>query len=308
MSQKELDTNVILSTYSLGKKKLFYPILTENTFDDSVPFNPDLGSGSMNTHRVSENISLLYINLKPEHDLLFEVVNQGGKLNFSFVLESADLPLFIDNINNLTIRGGENWLSGPTNYSAARLYGENPVTTFTVWVDPAMILDSLKNDNPDNIRLFEKIQDGDKGDSFVHTDLVDPEMRTIIIQILNCPYNHRLKNMFLEGKALELIALRLDQLFRNERARLSNKDLNPKDIDKMFYVRELLLKNISDPLSLSELAIKATTNTNKLKTMFKKVFGQSVFSFIREKRLEYARSLLLENDKNISEIAYVSGY
>ena len=49
-------------------------------------------------------------------------------------------------------------------------------------------------------------------------------------------------------------------------------------------------------------------NEFKLKAGFKQVFGISMFDYLIKKRMQEARSLLLETDKPIKEIASLTGY
>jgi AraC-like DNA-binding protein len=61
------------------------------------------------------------------------------------------------------------------------------------------------------------------------------------------------------------------------------------------------------PLSLPELAGYAGINETKLKRGFRKVYGTSVFGYLRNQRLDKARILLETGDMNVSEVAYSVG-
>jgi AraC family transcriptional activator of pyochelin receptor len=59
---------------------------------------------------------------------------------------------------------------------------------------------------------------------------------------------------------------------------------------------------------LSTLAKQFGTNTNKLMTLFKKVFGKSIFEFIGEQRMDHAMSLLRDGGYMVVEVARTIGY
>ena len=62
------------------------------------------------------------------------------------------------------------------------------------------------------------------------------------------------------------------------------------------------------PPGLTELARAAGINEYKLKKGFKETFGNTVFGYLAETRLELAKNDLLEEEKSISEIAFELGY
>lgn len=131
-------------------------------------------------------------------------------------------------------------------------------------------------------------------------------MRQIAHQIYNNSMQGALGNIFLEGKALELVSLRLHQLF--EVTEPTPPSLNSTDIERIYHARELLEKQMVAPPSLFRLAKKAGLNDTKLKRGFKQVFGTTVFDYLKNVRLESARQLLLAGEKNVSEVAAEVGY
>jgi|GEM_PF-1779280 len=79
-------------------------------------------------------------------------------------------------------------------------------------------------------------------------------------------------------------------------------------IEKLYSVQGLLLRNLNTPPTLDELARQIGINRNKLNEEFKILFGDSVFAWLREQRLQRARELL-ENDRlPIQKIAEQVGY
>ena len=88
----------------------------------------------------------------------------------------------------------------------------------------------------------------------------------------------------------------------------SNAHLNPNDIKRVRTIREILLNNLGNPPSLVELARQSGTNKNKLNTDFRRIFGASVFEFLRTSRLERAKALLESKKMNVTEAAFEVGY
>lgn len=126
-------------------------------------------------------------------------------------------------------------------------------------------------------------------------------------QMLACSMQGALRRMYLSGKALELAALAFNALqpVREGRAACG---LPRGDVERLHHARDLLLGDLQDPPSLPELARLAGINVNKLTTGFRKLFGQSVYAFVRERRMERAHAWLAAGALTVSEAAYACGY
>lgn len=84
--------------------------------------------------------------------------------------------------------------------------------------------------------------------------------------------------------------------------------LRRADIDLMEHAREILLSRLMSPPPLSVLAGELGINVSKVKTHFRIVFGESVFEFVRNRQMNFARQLLESGHSNVSQTAYMIGY
>ncbi len=81
-----------------------------------------------------------------------------------------------------------------------------------------------------------------------------------------------------------------------------------KNLALIEQIHSYILENISSPLSVDNICSKFFVNRQKLHTLFKKHFNDSVKHFILIKRLETAKDLLLNSDKSVEDIAYETGF
>jgi len=131
-------------------------------------------------------------------------------------------------------------------------------------------------------------------------------MQSAARQVFECPYEGVMKKLFLEGKALELISHLMEYHFGGKGKK---GDTIPAQDKKLIeYARDILVENMEEPLSLSELARNSGINETKLTRGFRKVYGTSVFGYLRDFRLEKARMLIETGDMNVTEVAYAVGY
>jgi len=144
--------------------------------------------------------------------------------------------------------------------------------------------------------------------TFWHAQLTTAAMQSAIHQILHCPYQGLTRWLYLESKAIELIALRLEQVSQHSPADLAAPGLHSKDIDRIHYASVILLQRLDNPPSLLELASLAGLNDYKLKKGFRQVFGTTVFGYLQTHRMERAKQLLAQPTFNIAGVAQAIGY
>ncbi len=134
-------------------------------------------------------------------------------------------------------------------------------------------------------------------------------MMQVIDEVKNCQFNGGIKRLFLQSKAIELLALQCEQIeLYDLNRRPARSVFNSTDEEKIRYARDLLLANAQEPLSLAELSRQAGLNEFKLKSGFRKVFNNSVFGYLSEHRLEEAQRMIRTGNRSFTEIADDLGY
>ena len=65
---------------------------------------------------------------------------------------------------------------------------------------------------------------------------------------------------------------------------------------------------MAEPPTLQELSDEVGLNLKKLKEGFKQIYGDSVFSFLFDYKMEVARKLLESGENNVNEVGLKVGY
>jgi len=133
-----------------------------------------------------------------------------------------------------------------------------------------------------------------------------PALHRLFDEVALCDARGSSRALHLEAKGLELLAALVDRIEESgcaQPARLSNLDR-----DQLERARQILLERMSDPPSVPELARAAGINAFKLKTGFRALFGCPVHTYLRERRMEEARRLLLQRRYTVTEVAARVGY
>jgi len=128
------------------------------------------------------------------------------------------------------------------------------------------------------------------------------------ILILNQFFDkHNSENdLYIKAKTYELLSL----YFRNnEEDAHGCPFLEDEDnVEKIKKAKQLVIEYMAEPPSLQELADQIGLSLAKLKEGFKHIYGVSVFNFLLDYKLEFARKQLLSKKYNVSEISYQIGY
>jgi AraC-like DNA-binding protein len=154
--------------------------------------------------------------------------------------------------------------------------------------------------------FWQKIEKKEEALLMTNSNLfITPDMNRIIFSITNSGRTGHLKKLFLESRIIELFMLQLEQAYNNSNCFVQ---LSKYDIDKLYSVKEMLDKNILSTISFREISYMNGLNEFKLKKGFKKLFGKSVFSYLNDLRMDYAKSLIVDEKKKIFEVAEILGY
>ncbi len=136
---------------------------------------------------------------------------------------------------------------------------------------------------------------------------LEAPMRNMIDNILHCQYKDGLKKMYLLSKSIEFLVIQAEAC--NSLSAVSKGyRISKLDRDCLMHAREYIIGNLESPPSLSELARIIGMNEYKLKRGFKETFGNTVFGYLSDARLEIAKNNLLETSKPVTEIAFELGY
>lgn len=132
-------------------------------------------------------------------------------------------------------------------------------------------------------------------------------LTTLGNQILNCPLNGSLGDIYITGKILEFCAYSFEFLQQDTHP-IHTPKLTTQDINRLNDIKALILSDLANPPSLYQLSRLSGLNTRKLNFGFKQLFGSSIAPFIQEQRLQLAYRLLSTGAEPVSSIAWKIGY
>jgi AraC-like DNA-binding protein len=129
--------------------------------------------------------------------------------------------------------------------------------------------------------------------------------RRILEQILACPYQGSLGDMYMETKVLELLISQFGELAAEPR---QQPRLCPARARAVHAARDILRDNLENPPAVTELARRVGICETYLKQGFREAFGLSIHRYLTLCRLETAREMLCRKEANVSDIACRLGF
>jgi AraC family transcriptional activator of pyochelin receptor len=136
---------------------------------------------------------------------------------------------------------------------------------------------------------------------------IKPIVSIVLQQIINSHSNSSIRELYVKGKVYELLSLH----FRKE----ENTDaeycpflVDEQNVLKIRKAKDIIISRMSEPPSLQELATEIGLNIKKLKDGFKQIYGDTVYSFLFDYKMEQARKLLESNQYNVNEVGLQVGY
>ena len=132
-------------------------------------------------------------------------------------------------------------------------------------------------------------------------------IRTVVQQIIDCPFLGTAKRAYLQGKVCELIALQLDCSSKNDAAPTAT---SPKadTVARLHYAAEILRSRLENPPSQIEQAQLVGIGHSTLSKGFRDVFDMTPFAYLTRHRMEQAESSLRQPDCTVAEVANRVGY
>lgn len=151
------------------------------------------------------------------------------------------------------------------------------------------------------------LSDENKDKKYYKDGDISPSMAIVLNQLVNYNLNSSIKSLYFKGKAFELLSLYFN---RSEDANIEQCPflVDEANVIKIRKAKDIVISRMAEPPSLHELSDEIGLNLKKLKEGFKQIYGDSVFSFLLNYKMEIARKLLESGDHNVNEVGLKVGY
>lgn len=136
---------------------------------------------------------------------------------------------------------------------------------------------------------------------------ITPSMAVVINQLLSFNLNASVKPLYFKGKSYELLSLFFN---RSKDANIEQCPflVDETNIAKLKQAKDIIIAQMAEPPTLQELADTIGLSLKKLKEGFKQIYGDTVFGFLFDYKMDVARKLLETGSHNVNEVGLKVGY
>lgn len=137
--------------------------------------------------------------------------------------------------------------------------------------------------------------------------VMTPSMAVALSQILQHQPNALMSRLYLKGKVYELLSLYFNPTEATDVAECPFL-VDEENVRKIRNAKKIVLERMTNPPSLQELADEIGLSLKKLKEGFKQLYGSTVYQFVLDHKMNFARQLLGSGSHNVNEVALQLGY
>lgn len=136
---------------------------------------------------------------------------------------------------------------------------------------------------------------------------ISPSMAIVLSQLFHYNLHPNIKNLYYKGKGYELLSLYFNRS-EDPDAEQCPFLIDEENVMKIKKAKEIVIANMAEPPGLQELADQVGLNLKKLKMGFKQIYGDTVYGFLFDYKMECARKLLDSGSYNVNEVGLKIGY
>jgi AraC-like DNA-binding protein len=136
---------------------------------------------------------------------------------------------------------------------------------------------------------------------------LNPNEIMVLNQIFHYGLHSSLEKLYTKGKVYELISLYFHKS-DNEGAQNCPFLEDEVNVEKIQKAKSILIERMTEPPSLNELSNMINLSLAHLKEGFKHIYGETVYAYLLNYKMEFARRLLATKKYNIAEVSFEVGY
>lgn len=256
-----------------------------------------------------------------------EIILEKDFYILHFQNESREVQNFEREINSsflqihFCLRGNSKFLFNQGSYSfdvldnkSILLYNPQRILPINLEIQPKTTLVSLLISIEKFHSLFSKesgyipfLSDENSNKKYYDDTKIKPTVSIVLQQIINSNINSSIRELYVKGKVYELLSLHFQQE-ENIEGEYCPFLVDEKNVLKIRKAKEIIISRMAEPPSLQELSNEIGLNLKKLKEGFKQIYGDTVYSFLLDYKMEQARKLLESNQFNVNEVGVKIGY
>jgi AraC-like DNA-binding protein len=138
-------------------------------------------------------------------------------------------------------------------------------------------------------------------------NVLTPSQSIILSQLWSEQIHPSVRGLYCTGKVYELLSLYFNRSTETPTEQCPFL-MDEENVERIRQAKEIVIRRMAEPPGLKELADEIGLSLKKLKEGFKQIYGDSVYSFLFDYKMEMARKMLESGKFNVNEVGLKVGY
>lgn len=259
---------------------------------------------------VSPGLSVYTADFPAETEVRTEFEIASGFCSFNCIL-SGRMHRTIEDGDVHDVDAGNTLFLGCTGSEKGTAYKHRGrrMKMVSMFFDPAVLRLTLNDCGADIWPEYSALTCGSElsGDNITGRKEMSGLMVSKAERIVSSPVREARDRLVVGGLVNDLFLHIVTEILLMPRKSFENSFLY-RDLDRFKEAREILIRELSSPPSMDELARMTGLNSFKLKIGFRELYGTTVYGFVRSERMNWSKNLLESGRYNVSEAAWEVGY
>jgi len=261
----------------------------------------------MSSHEIitiENDFTLIRLQSDDTESFHFKRHVQQGLIQFHFGIKGKAKFIFNDGNYALEMKEEKSLLF----YNPQKELPMNIELSPSSWVISVIVsikkFHSLFSNDTENIPF---LSEENKDRKYYKENDISPSMAIVLSQLFHYNLSPSIKNLYYKGKGYELLSLFFNRS-EDPNAEHCPFLIDEENVLKIKKAKEIIIANMAEPPSLEELAEQVNLSLKKLKMGFKQIYGDTVYGFLFDYKMDYARQLLDSGSYNVNEVGLKIGY
>ncbi|SHJ10862.1 helix-turn-helix domain-containing protein [Aquimarina spongiae] len=284
----------------------------EQTHHECCVRLPDeMGSGYVRSFQFDFGVGVVETDYLLNKEFRFEL-EKGTihPLKVIFNRESSFFHGFEEGKELHEVRRLENTMvaSTPTNNHIFKIPANVPICIFSLEINRKLFEEKIESFLPNmNTDLIDLFRDVNGIKQFYYKNYYSLEISKFISEFTECELTGFMRQVYLEGKAYEILTFQLKQYLDDLNEPDKRLILRQSTVESIQKATSIIRDEIESMDNVVNLAKRVGLNQNTLQNGFQQLYKTSVNEYIRNYRIEKAKEFLESSDLNITQITYKVG-
>jgi len=260
--------------------------------------------GSIQEYFIDDQSSLITINNKNQKSIVYSKEIESTFIQIHFCLQGNAQFIFNQNTYKIEVKEKKSII----------LYNPQKKLPIQLKIHPNTSLISILISIKEFHKIFSTeanyipfLSKENKNNKYYDEMVITPSVFIVLQQIFTNNIQNSIKEIYLKGKVLELLSL---YFHYGEASDIEHCPflVDSQNVLKIKKAKDIIVSKMANPPSLSQLSEEVGLSLKNLKEGFKQVYGDSVYSFLLDYKMEFARRLLEDKKNNVNEVGLQIGY